>query len=101
MRIQDKIRGYKRIAPTPPEVAAVMSARREALDTATQSVTLNGPLPVAWRTGWAAAVEWLDRDRDGSVRVRITVTGPGLCRPYVRKLRLVRQESLNQDLKEG
>jgi hypothetical protein len=95
LRIQDKASIYKRLRPTPREVSAVLFARREALDTATRSLSISGDMPVAWRAGWCATVTYLDRDADGSLRARITVTGPGLLKPYVRNVRCVEQKSLN------
>jgi hypothetical protein len=93
--IRQPKRAFNGTNPTSAEVHAVIQARRETLDEATQLVTLGKPMPVSWRTGWQAHVDWLLRDRDGSLRVRITVTGPQLYKPYVRNLRMVKTHRVN------
>jgi hypothetical protein len=77
---------------TREEWAAIHSARLEALSAATVQVTRNEPIPIKGRMGWDATVEVLRRDSDGSARAVITVTGPGLARPYVRRVRLVKEQ---------
>jgi hypothetical protein len=78
----------ERLRVSAAEHRALLEQRRLALDDATCIATLEGPLPVRWRVGWSATLEILKRDSDGSLCARITVLGPGLTRPYVRRVRL-------------
>lgn len=85
--------------PTREEWPSVLDARLQTLDNATQVVTGSNPLPPAWRVGWTCHVAFLGRDRDGSLLISLTARGPGLARPYVRRVRLVRHALFNRKLR--
>jgi hypothetical protein len=76
------------------EFRSLLNLRLETLDAATALGRLDGPLPVQWRVGWRATLKVLGRDRDGSLCALITCTGPTLCEPYVRKVRLCKRKPL-------
>ena len=79
---------------TPEERRKLFQLRREALDAAC-GFTMSGEwISTQERFGWTAHLSILDRDRDGSIRARITVSGPGLPEPYVRNVRLVSGKGL-------
>lgn len=80
---------------TPDEIQAVFQERLRTLSDATRRVTWGEPLPVTWRKDWKACVTLRGRDSDGSLLVTITCSGPGLNRPYVRNVRMVKQHRLN------
>jgi len=80
----------------PGEYAALFECRRLAIEEAVSRSVLDGTLPVPWRHGWRASVRYLGRDRDGSRLNEITVTGPQLDRPYVRRVRLVPRRALRR-----
>jgi hypothetical protein len=79
---------------TPEEIQRLLLIRRETLDDATCLVTLGEPMPVSWRSGWAAKLTIVGRCSDGSLAARIDVTGPQLRTTYTRKVRLVKDKSL-------
>lgn len=79
---------------TPDEMRALFSERLRALEDATRRATWGSPLPVTWRMGWSAKLEIVGRSRDHSLLGRITCTGPGLSRPYVRSVRMVNAHRL-------
>jgi len=79
---------------TTEERQELFRIRLEALEAATTNASLHGPLPVPWRRGWKAVIRMHGRDADGSLRASVTVSGPSLTKPYVRRVRLVRRTSL-------
>jgi hypothetical protein len=83
------------------EIRALFHQRLLALEDATACATWGDPLPVAWRHGWKAVLSLVGRDQDGSLCAEITCTGPGLTRPYSRRVRLVSARRLDQRLKDG
>jgi hypothetical protein len=79
---------------TQEEFQRLLVIRRETLEDATCVVTGAKPMPIPWRVGWRASLTIVGRSRDGGLCARVTVTGPQLRVPYVRKVRLVRDKSL-------
>jgi hypothetical protein len=79
---------------SPEEFHALLKERLATLDAATTHVSLLGPIPVQWRAGWRGILTTLGRDRDGSLLAKITCMGPGLEKPYVRKVRLTKEQPL-------
>lgn len=90
-------RGYPD-ATTPEEFRKLLELRREALDEATRFAGLGSPLPVQWRHGWKAVLNVLGRDRDGSLKAVVIVTGPRGEVPYSRAVRLVTRRPLPYEL---
>lgn len=86
---------------TAEEFQALLRLRREALDDATKDASLGQPLPVGWRHGWKGHIRLQGRDRDGSLKAHIMVTGPRGELPYVRRVRLVRSKQLPYELGQG
>ena len=83
------------------EFRKLLELRRQALQDATQDAPGAAPMPVGWRWGWKAHIRLQGRDRDGSLKAHIVVTGPRTEIPYVRKVRLVRSQRLPSGLGKG
>lgn len=79
------------------EFKRLLLIRRETLDIATTRAMGGQPMPIPWRRGWKATLAILGRDRDGSVKARITCTGQRPSMTFVRSVRLVRPQSLTVD----
>lgn len=81
---------------TPEERRSLMNVRLDALDEATARASLDGHMPVQWRRGWTAYIKSHGRDRDGSLRASVTVLDPSDTVVMIRKVRLVKEESLKR-----
>jgi hypothetical protein len=83
----------------PGEYRSLFDLRRESLDRVAEVDGMLGPPPAAERTGYRSRVYILPRAKDGSLRARITVWAPHLSEPYVRKVRLQREQPLPRSLR--
>lgn len=83
---------------TMEEFRKLLELRREALQDATRADGSLFPMPTPWRWGWKAHIRIQGRDRDGSLKAHILVTGPRGEIPYVRKVRLCKRHPLPSSL---
>lgn len=83
---------------TSEEFSKLLQIRRQALQDATRAAGGGDPMPVPWRHGWKAHIRFQGRDRDGSLKCHILVTGPRGELSYVRKVRLVRSQQSTRGL---
>lgn len=52
-------------------------------------------MPIPWRWGWKAHIEYAGRGRDGSLLAHIFISGPGAADKWLQRVRLVPQQRLN------
>jgi hypothetical protein len=83
-------------APTAEEFRRLLEIRLQTLDQCSITDGADTPLPAVWRIGYKATIKLLGRDRDGSLRASVTVLAPHLVRPYVRRVRLVKERNLKR-----
>lgn len=90
---------------TADEFHGILRCRRETLAMAASQTILWQDTEACDLWGWKAYWRSLGRDRDGSLRVRITVRCPSGDVVMIRNVRLVRQNplpsTLRKDLRES
>jgi hypothetical protein len=86
--------GSHPVGCTLEEFRRLLAIRRETLDIACKRGRSGHSLPIPWRIGWKASLSILGRDRDGSLRAVVFVTGPHASDAMTRRVRLVRAERL-------
>jgi len=87
-------------SPTPDGLTAeefqrLLQIRLQTLEDATRRVGNGKPLPIPWRRGWKASLTFLGRDRDGSIKAEVFVSGSSVTMRWRRRVRLVKQQRLN------
>lgn len=83
------------------EFQALLLRRRDAIAQCTAQLTGGSPMPIQWRWGWKAHIRYAGRDRDGSLKATITITGPNVSDKWLQKVRLVRKGTLNRQYRDG
>lgn len=82
------------IPPTRRELNQLASLRLAALAHVAELLTLDGIVPPSERHGWKAYIRPLRRTVEGDLLAEIHVTTPALVAPYVRRVRLVKKQTL-------
>lgn len=83
------------------EFRRILEERRDALRKTCGEGTLQGHMPVAWRSGWSATWKNLGRDAQGNLKVLIAVYGPGHVLRRRSYVRLVKKHPLPYSLGPG
>lgn len=93
------LRGAEQVSAD--ELRAILSERLRLLDWVADERPYGEFIPAVDRVGWRCSWRLLQRDRDGSALILLTLTAPHLVSPVERRYRMVDRQRLISRLRSG